>query len=289
MKANDIIESVVADLVAQIEAGAGEWRMPWRKLAATPLNVDGRPYRGMNSLILAMVAADRGWSSHRWATYKGWQRHGAQVRKGEKSTPVLLWKPTKRKVQADDGSVETRQSLYATSFNVFSAEQVDGAEEYLTPVELDPVERIDAAEAFFAAVGTTVIEGGDRACYVPAVDEIRMPTIDQFDDAEKFYATLAHEHTHWTGHPDRLDRDLSGRFGSDAYAVEELIAEMGAAFWCAQAGIGSADRSDHAAYLASWVRVLREQPKVLVTVCSKAQAALDHLNGHQANGQEEAA
>ena len=149
----------------------------------------------------------------------------------------------------------------------------------------DTPERIATADAYFAAVAARVVLGGNRACYQPGTDTICLPDLAQFDQAAHFYATSAHEHVHWTGHPDRLARDLTGRFGSDAYAAEELVAELGAAMWCAQAGISATTRPDHAAYLAHWLRVLRSVPRALVTVAARAQAAVDHLNtlaGHPA-------
>ncbi len=127
--------------------------------------------------------------------------------------------------------------------------------------------------------------GGNVACYRPTTDTIHVPNLDRFDQAAHYYSTLAHEHVHWTGHPSRLDRDLSGRFGSDAYAAEELVAELGAAMWSAQAGLSAATRQDHAAYLAHWLNILRADPRALVTVASRAQAAVDDLNqraGHNA-------
>ncbi|MGE3445897.1 MAG: ArdC family protein [Acidimicrobiia bacterium] len=279
MNAQELFEQVTADLVAAIEAGAGDWRMPWRRLGAgLPRSVDGRPYRGWNALVLAMVAGDRGWTSARWATYKAWQRHGCQVRKGERGTHVVLWKPTERHEQTDDGSDLVHRSLFARTFTVFAAEQVDGADRWLTVEQVPEGERIERADAYFAAIGADVVSGGDRACYVPALDRIHLPLLGQFDNPAAFYTTSAHEHTHWTGHPDRLARDLSGRFGSDAYGAEELVAELGAAFWSAQFGLEQATRHDHAAYLGDWLRILKADPRALVAACGHAQRAVDHLN-----------
>ena len=153
----------------------------------------------------------------------------------------------------------------------------------------DTPERLDAAEAYFAAVGAHVEHGGNRAFYRPATDEIHVPDLDRFDQAPNYYATLAHEHAHWTGHPSRLARDLTGRFGDDSYAAEELVAELAAAMWCAQHGISAVTRPDHAAYLAGWLRILRTDTRALVTASSKAQSAVDHLNtcaGHTAEPAE---
>jgi antirestriction protein ArdC len=300
MHANELFDQITDQLVADVEAGAAGWRMPWHALAdaGTPTSVDGRHYRGMNAVWLAMVADARDWSSGVWATYRGWQRHGAQVRRGEKATQVVLWKPTTAHATdtgAGDDAEQAgeRRRLLGRAYSVFAAEQVDGADEIVARrtgrlAERDTPERIAAADAYFAAVGATVVHAGNRAFYRPATDTIHVPTLAQFDHAAHHAGTLAHEHVHWTGHPDRLARDLAGRFGSDSYAAEELVAELGAAMWCAQMGLSAVTRPDHAAYLAGWLRVLRADARALVTVASRAQAAVDHLNtraGHSTTGE----
>jgi len=302
MHANDLFETITNQLIADIESGAaGQWRMPWHTLAdaGTPTSIDQRAYRGANAVWLAMVGAAQGWTSGVFGTYKAWQRHDGQVRRGERAVPVILWKPTTPKSAHDDSDTDEsgtrRPRLLARAYSVFAAEQVDGAEDILAArtellAKRDTPERIGAAERYFAAVQATVIEGGNRACYRPATDTIHLPEVAQFDNAAHFYGTSAHEHVHWTGHADRLNRDLSGRFGSDAYAAEELVAELGAAMWCAQAGLSAVTRADHASYLAGWLRVLRSDARALVTVASRAQIAVDHLNtlaGHTAASDDE--
>jgi antirestriction protein ArdC len=284
MRADDLFTTITAQLIDDIETGsAGTWRMPWHTLAdsGTPENVDGRRYRGLNSVWLPMVAAAHGWTSGVWATYRGWQRHGAQVRRGEHATQVVLWKQTRPDDTDQDDDEPRRPRLLARAYAVFAAEQVDGADDILTrrhqPAR-DTPERIDAADAYFAAVGAHIEHGGNRAYYQPATDEIHVPDLDRFDQAPHYYATVAHEHAHWTGHPTRLARDLTGRFGDDSYAAEELVAELAAAMWCAQHGISAVTRPDHAAYLAGWLRILRTDTRALVTASSKAQTAVDHLN-----------
>ena len=283
MSANDLFEKVTADLVAAIEEGASGWRMPWQQLATggTPRSVDGRPYRGWNALVLAMTSADRGWSST-WATYRGWQRHSCQVRRGERGTQVVLWKPTERNdpnETTDEEGDRSRRSLLARTFTVFATEQVEGAERVMPPPSDRPQsERVTEADAYFSALGSRVVLGGNRACYVPALDTIHLPAFEQFDRPSDFYSTSAHEHTHWTGHAERLGRDISGRFGDHAYGAEELIAELGAAFWCAQFQLAQATREDHAAYLGDWLTLLRSDARALVAACGHAQRAVDHLN-----------
>jgi antirestriction protein ArdC len=282
MKAEDLFEKVTAGLISAIEDGAKDWRMPWHRLGASglPHNVDGRAYRGWNALVLAMVAADRGWTSSTWATYNGWKRHGGQVRRGERGTQVVLWKPTERHETTDDGGEAVHRSLFARAFTVFAADQVDGAERHTneTATESTPAQRIESAEAYFAAVGADVVNGGDQACYVPTLDRIHLPHVHQFAEPTHYYSTAAHEHVHWTGHIGRMHRDLSGRFGSHAYGAEELVAELGAAFWCAQFGLEQATRHDHASYLGDWLALLRADTRALVAACGHAQRAVDFLN-----------
>jgi antirestriction protein ArdC len=277
MHANELFDKVTADLISAIENGASDWRMPWHCLAAgPPRSADGRPYRGWNALVLAMLAADRRWTSGTWATYKTWTRHGCQVRRGEHGTHIVLWKQTERPDMDDDD--KTRRSLLARSFVVFAAEQVDGADRFMTTDDRTPAERIEQADRYFAAIGADIVHGGDQASYSPALDRIRLPYLEQFERQANYYSTSAHEHTHWTGHTSRLSRDLTGRFGDRSYGAEELVAELGAAFWCAQFGLEQATRKDHAAYLADWLAILSADPRALLTACSHAQRAIDHLN-----------
>jgi len=266
-----IYAAVTAQVVEQIEMGAGSWRMPWLSIgnAGQPVNaLTGQAYRGGNHLVLGMVAVANGWGGQ-WATYKQWQQLGAQVQRGQKATYGVKWSPIE-----DMATGETRLVPYG--FAVFSSEQVDGWEPP-APMERDTPERIHAAEVFFAGIGADVRHGGNRAAYSPAGDYIVLPELVQFDKACDYYATTAHEHGHWTGHSSRLARDLTGRFGSDGYAAEELVAELSAAFTCAHLGISAVPRPDHASYLSSWLRVLKADSSAVFHAASKAQAATDHL------------
>jgi antirestriction protein ArdC len=274
MDRNQLYATVTAQVVAQIEAGAGAWRMPWQAIAETgqPVNaLTGQPYRGGNHLVFGMVAVGKGYAGS-WATYKQWQTLGAQVRRGEKSTHGVKWSRIE-----DKRAGETRMVPFC--FYVFAAEQVDGYEPP-APIVRDTPERIEAAETFFAALGADVRHGGNRAAYSPAGDFIMLPERDQFSEAHRYYSTAAHEHAHWSGHTSRLARDLTGRFGSDGYAAEELVAELSAAFTCSLLGISQAPRPDHAAYLSSWLRVLRADSSALFHAASGAQAATDFLAEH---------
>ena len=284
MNAADVMERVVARLVDAIEAGAADWQMPWRTLASTgwPTNAaTGHRYSGGNVLALYLAAADRSYPTARWATYKQWSALGAQVRKGERGTRGLFWKLTER--DADDDTVTTddttptpQRSAWARVFTVFNAAQVDNDPNAdAAPLDLSPLERDARAETFFAAVPASVRWGAGNPCYRPADDDVLMPTFDAFTTSADAYATLAHELGHWTGHPTRLARTHGKGFGDDAYAAEELVAELSAAFTCAVVQIDTVARTDHAGYLAHWTWMLRAQPAVLWTVASKAQVATD--------------
>lgn len=274
MDRKELYAQVTAQVVQQIEDGAGSWRMPWQAIAeaGAPVNAStGVAYRGGNHLVFGMTAVAQGWSGH-WATYKQWQALGAQVRQGERSTFGAKWSVVQ------DRQDPTRRRMVPFTFSVFAAEQVDGWEAPAR-AELDTPERISDAEAFFAGVGAVVVPGGNRAFYSPTLDLIQLPTLEQFADAPAYYSTLAHEHGHWTGHETRLNRQLGNKFGSDAYAAEELVAELSAAFTCAHLGISQTPRPDHAAYLDSWLRVLRADTSALFTAAGKAQEATDFLIG----------
>lgn len=277
-RGNVVIERVTNELIAAIEAGAGEWNMPWTKLGSldTPRSIDGRYYRGLNVMILHFTAMDLGYTSGVWGTYDAWAKHGGQVRKGEKSTEVVLWKPFTRTVEGDQGEEERRSALMVRTFRVFAAEQQDGWEiPEVKPRNTD--ERLAHCDEFFTAIAANVKYGGNHASYNKLADEINCPNVEQFDSVPHFYSTLGHEHIHWTGHRSRLDRQFGKRFGDDAYGAEELVAELGAALLSARLGIDAATRKDHAAYLSSWLRVLKQDARSLVSVMSKAQAGLDFL------------
>ena len=273
MDRKELYATITAQVVSQIEAGAETWRMPWHAIAdaGEPVNaVTRQAYRGSNHLVFGMVAAAaaRPWSGY-WATYKQWRSLDAQVRRGERATHGVKWSPVEDRTTGE-------RRLVPFCFAVFNSDQVDGWEAP-APIERDTPERIAVADAFFSALGADVRHGGNRAAYVPSGDYILLPDLAQFDRAPDYYATSAHEHAHWSGDGRRLGRDLSGRFGTDAYAAEELVAELSAAFTCARLGISTVPRPDHGAYLATWLRVLRADTSALFHAASKAQAATDYL------------
>ena len=279
----DVYQKVTDQIVAAIEAGVDTWRMPWHttgKDAFSPINASSRKaYRGVNTLCLWAAANAKGYTSGEWGTYKQWQEKGAQVRKGEKATTVVFWKfgNGAEKQDGEEGEIKLTSDrlIFTRGYSVFNAAQVDG---YTPAVEEAPTttnERIDAAEQFFARIGADVREGVNRAYYTTMDDHIQMPPFHAFVDGVSFYSTLAHEHTHWTA--TRVGRELGKRFGDNAYAAEELVAELGAAFVCAELGLTTVPREDHAQYLASWLKVLKADKRAIFTAASKAQQATDFL------------
>lgn len=281
---DDIYTRVTNQIIAAIEAGTKNCRMPWHITEAdcfAPINtVSKRPYRGVNVLILWAAALDKGYAGGLWATYEQWKQLGAQVRKGEKSTTVVLWKPTEPKAkETDDESIFTRDKRsgpIARGFSVFNLAQVDGYHAVRTPKLFENI-RNRAAEKALLRAGADVRHGGASAYYHKGMDFIAIPRFECFRNSVSYYSVLAHELTHWTAAPHRLNRDLSGRFGSKAYAAEELVAELGAAFLCATLELSVEPREDHASYIANWLTILRSDKKAIFTAASKGQQSADWI------------
>jgi antirestriction protein ArdC len=280
----DVYARVTDQIVTAIENGVGTWRMPWHtsgRFAFSPINIAShKPYRGINTVCLWAAAQAKGYERGEWATYQQWQDRGAQVRKGEKSTLVVFWKFAQDSAESQDGGAESpagrSRLLFTRGYSVFNAAQVDG---YTPKLDADmPMpERIAHADAFFQAIRADLRHGGNQAFYSPVSDHIQMPPFAAFAENVPYYSTLAHEHTHWTTAASRCDRQLGKRFGDNAYAAEELIAELGAAFTCAHLGLSTEPRADHAQYIQSWLKVLKADSRAIFTAASKAQQATDWL------------
>lgn len=289
----DIYQQVTEIIVKAIEDGAASYRMPWRTSGGfpySPINaVSKKAYRGVNVLLLWAMAQNAGYKSGLWATYKQWQELGAQVRKGEKSSHVVFWKFFDK--DEDEGSSKegkSRKIPMARDYSVFNAEQVDGFAP-IAEAKLTREERIESADAFFKGLGVEVQPGGNRAYYEVLTDSVHMPEFQAFKEPLFYYSVLSHETTHWSGATSRLNRDLSGRFGTEGYAVEELVAELGAAFLCAELGLPTDPRQDHAPYIASWLKVLKNDKRAIFTAAAKAQEAVDWLTKRNQTEEEEAA
>lgn len=289
-------DRVTEKIIAMIEAGASgdDWHRPWhtRGLSSMPINATTKKrYRGVNVLMLWGGYMSNRYQSMEFATYKQWQAAGAQVRKGEHGHMVIYARYVdKSETMIDPDTGETLVNLNGYSFlkaySVFNADQVDG---YDLPVAERPceAERIAAAEQYVAATRAAIDYGGDVACYMRAPDRIKMPDFENFratDGAsatDNAYGTLLHELTHWTGHESRCDRTFGKRFGDHAYALEELCAELGAAFLCAGLGITPQPRPDHARYVANWLAACKADSQAIVSAAARASDAVEYLDGLQ--------
>lgn len=272
---SDLYQQITNQIVSALENGVKPWHKPWKAgKPAFPTNFKTKArYRGINVLSLWATALDSGFDSSWWLTYKQAQELGGQVRKGERSSLGVFYKKLDIDVPEEDRNEdgdEVRSVLMARSFWLFNASQIDGIDfgDELQGTEFSP---IDDAERLLQSSGAEIIEGGARAYYRSADDAIRLPERRRFDQAGDFYATATHELTHWTGHKSRLDRQLGNRFGSEAYAMEELIAELGSAF--VNADIGLQGELQHASYIESWLKVLKKDKKAIFTAASQAAKA----------------
>jgi len=292
MDKKSIHEQVTDSILALLEKGTLPWRRPWQTSGtalAVPANViSKRPYHGINRVILWTSALVAGYPTHAWATYRQIQEAGGQVRKGEKGTRVMLYRPLEQNDENDatgseEGETEgkdAKPSRIARVFTVFNLAQCDGlaAPEQSETVSADP---IPAAREFLANVNARVQYGGDRACYIPSLDLIQLPPLEAFTSAEAFFATSLHEHVHFSGHPSRLNRlEKWAPFGSEAYACEELVAELGAAFLCAELSI-KGELEHHASYLQNWLGVLKQDKTALFRAAADASRAAEYLHSLQ--------
>ena len=292
----DVYTRVTERIIADLEQGVRTWLKPWNAEHAAgrisrPLRHNGTPYNGINILLLWGEAMAKGYAAPIWMTYKQAQELKANVRKGEKGSLVVYANRITKTETNEAGEDTEREIPFMKGYTVFNVEQVDGlpAHYYAQPENPLPLaERIDAADAFMKATGVTIYHGGNRAFYAPSRDIVQLPPFEAFTDKESYYATALHELTHATKAKHRLDRDFSAkRFGDSGYAREELVAELGAAFLCADLGITPDIREDHAAYLGHWLSVLKEDKRAIFSAAAHAQRAADYLKGLQPNASAE--
>ena len=285
----DVYTRVTQKIIADLEKGVRTWLKPWSgdvdsARVAFPLRHNGVPYRGINILLLWSDAIDKGYGSPTWMTYRQANELGGQVRKGEHGSQIVYANTVLRTGENERGEEVERSVAYMKGYTVFNVAQIEGlpdAYREAATAERPKLPLIERAEAFFAATKAIIGHGGNRAFYAPKEDVIQLPKPERFRDAESYAAVKAHELTHWTAHERRLARTFGARFGDDAYAAEELVAEMGAAFLCVGLGITPEARDDHAGYLAHWLKVLRGDKRAIFTAASQAQRAVDYLHGLQ--------
>ena len=277
----DLYAEVSARIIKELERGAAPWVKPWSATAGrnVPCNaMTNRPYSGCNVLLLWM-AQQAGYRTPRYLTFKQASELGGSVRKGEHGTKVIFVKQLQiRDAQAEE-SEATRIVPMLREYTVFNVDQCEGLPDsaFASPTIRirNPDQRDSLADDFLRCTGADMHEGHGEALYVPSRDFISLPAFEAFKGADHFYNTAFHELAHWTGHGSRLNRDLLNRFGTRAYAAEELIAQLGAAFLCAEFGFDGDLRN--AGYISTWIELLRADKRAFFTAASKASQAADYL------------
>jgi len=283
---HDLYQTVTDRIVAALEQGTPPWVRPWSTITeAIPVNAQSRrPYRGINFALLSLEASDHGYSVNRWLTYRQALELGGQVRRSEHGITVVFWQlrrvgvtSTAETCPDDAEGLSRADRVYPLlrAYTVFNVAQVDGLPTNYTQRTAAAWEPDAKAEELVLMSGARFRNGGAKAYYRPDTDEIYLPPPAAFPNATGYYNVALHELTHWTGHDSRCDRILAGRFGDAAYAAEELIAEMGAAYLCAHCRIDGELR--HASYLDSWLKVLRADKRAIFTAAAKAQRAADYV------------
>jgi antirestriction protein ArdC len=309
----EIYEEITQTIIKAIEEGAGDFKMPWHSEGMRPVNsLTQASYRGINVLQLMISQSRSVFNSGYWATFKQWQELGAKVKKGEKGTPIIFYKTliaeakearqsdqpdkpeqstTNTKEANEDAGIAPEETnlkkipMLKTSY-VFNVNQIEGWNPPAIQLR-DKTHVLASAESFVGHTGADIRHGGARAFYSLSDDFIQMPHREYFigsptsSETEAYYSTLLHELTHWTGHSKRCNRDLKNRFGSETYAMEELVAELGASFLCMDLEVSLSIRKDHAQYVQSWLKVLREDETAIFVASHRAMKAVEFLHGLQ--------
>jgi antirestriction protein ArdC len=285
----DVYTRVTNKIIADLEKGNLTWIKPWKTsndfgdCLSLPLRCDGQPYQGINVLSLWGAAAEKGYTRPIWMTFKKAQELGGCVKKGEKGTLVVYANKIVKSETNDQGEETISAIPFLKGYTAFNVEQIRDLPEkfYKMPSHIEDTKtRIESMEKFISDTKAVIQHGGNKAFYSSSEDMIQIPLSQAFRDSESYYATLAHEITHWTNHPSRLDRQFGEkRFGNSAYAMEELVAEIGSAFLCAALGITLETREDHAAYVQHWLSILKKDNRAIFTAASHAQRAVNYLHG----------
>lgn len=289
----DIPQIVSDKIVEAMSNGVSPWQKPWKDdgtVRGLPYNpTTGKTYQGSNIMLLQIAAIQKGYSSEQWMGYGQSEALGGQVRKGEKSTMII------RVVTIFEKDPVTKKNTKEVRFrkvfgvNVFNAEQIDGLpEEIINPEGREPVPIPDVAKWVSETLGVNLQHGGNMACYIPSIDTVKVPYRDQFETEEGYNGTMFHEVTHWTGAKARLDRFKNGAFGSENYAREELVAEMGAAMLCAALGHPYVVEH-HASYMASWRKAIKADKNVIIKAATDAAEAMNFILDLAARGEEKKA
>jgi antirestriction protein ArdC len=286
----DIAQVITDRIISELEKGATPWVKPWRTLKGMPGEgmpfnpASGTVYRGVNHFWLGMQP----YALPHYVTFKQAQALGGTVKADQKGTPVVYWNVHRKETIGDKGESVTSAYAFIKHYYVFNVEQCEGLNlpEMPEPPQVDwnSCEQADAIVNRLALSGG-LTHAGDSAYFRPSTDAIVMPPMAAFDSRENYYATLLHESVHASGHDSRLKRITPARFGSEEYAFEELVAELGAAMLCAHCGIDGDLR--HAGYIESWLKALRNDKKFILSASAKAQQAMDYLTNTNVNESEQ--
>ena len=272
----ELYNKITSQITELMQQHGSDWTRPWTSTVGGPSNaLTGDHYKGINTLLLNLEAYGKGYSQPYWATFKQWRMKGGSVRKGQRGTLCVFYKPIV--IEQPNESIRTVPVM--KHFFLFNADQVDGIEIPKTDEPVTIQDRNHAVDGLLNGTGAIIHETGSRAYYSPSKDHICIPPLSAFSSSEMFYSTLLHELSHWSGHPTRLNREegMQSRFGSSAYAMEELVAELASAFLSIQLKVSHEPRKDHAQYLNSWLQVLDQDPKAFSSAASKAQRVADYL------------
>lgn len=283
----DVYTRVTSTIISFLEQGVKPWFRPWNAQHAAgspsrPLRCTGEAYQGINVLMLWAASVEAGFACPLWLTFNQAKQLGGSIKKGAKASLVVYASSFKKEQVGNAGEVFEQEIPFLKGYYVFNAEQTEGLPAHyyaLKEQKQDLQARLEHADRFFNNTHAEIQHGGNQAFYAPERDIIQMPTYQSFRDRESYYATLAHEATHWTKHSTRLDRDLGKkRFGDAGYAMEELVAELGSAYLSADLGITLSPREDHASYIENWLSVLKNDRKAIFSAASFAEQAVHYLH-----------
>lgn len=281
----------IADyFIRKLEQGVKPWERPWNSVApkGRPLRHNGQPYRGVNVGMLWGAADERGYTSPFWMTRRQAEQYGGIIRRGARPTMSIFASPAKIAGKPDMlGEVTTRSIFFLRVFMVYNASEIDGLPVHYTPEHdpnvVDPIPAEHRAAEFFSKLPATVRHGGNRAFFNRISDHIQMPHMRQFPAEAHYWATFAHEATHWTGAQSRLNRTFGKRFGDQAYAFEEIVAEIGSHYLAEDLGLPSGLHDSHANYIGSWLQVLKNDPQAIILASNLAEKAATYLTAKVAD------
>ena len=286
---SDLPQQITERIIEAMETARSTGKRLWDGQPSLPLNLStGKPYSGINTLILWAAGLKHGYTSPYWITYPQACTMGGQVRRGEQGELCVFHKPWEAEQVTDAGETEVKKGAVLRSFRVFNLDQIDGITAPAV-AERSSFVAIEEAERILAASPAPIRLGGTQAFYHPASDTIHLPERGCFTSPEAFYNVALHEMTHSTGHPSRLNRTFGERFGDESYAFEELIAELGSAFLNADVGIINTTLKDHADYLASWLKILKQDKKAILTAAAQAAKAQAFIKTLLPSGSQDAA